>query len=113
VLAPLVGAIDSRRINGITERLLEAIVRFSADVVIVDVTGVPLIDVATASGLVQVAQAVRLLGSDIVLTGMGSEMAQAVVQLDIDLSRFVTQANLQAGLAWAFVRRRLRLTDAG
>jgi rsbT co-antagonist protein RsbR len=109
LLAPLVGALDSRRAVIVIEQLLEAIVRQSADVVILDVTGVPLIDTAVASHLVNTARAVRLLGADIALTGMRSELAQAVVQLEIDLSQFVTHADLQSGLAWAFARRELQV----
>ncbi len=109
LLAPLVGALDARRASNVTEQLLAAIVSFSAEVVILDVTGVPLIDTAVAAYLVNAARAVRLLGSDIILTGVRSEIAQAVVQLGIDLSQFVTRANLQAGLAWAFARRELRV----
>jgi hypothetical protein len=41
---------------------------------------------------------------------MNSEFAQTVVQIGIDLSQFVTQANLQAGLAWALARRQLQVT---
>jgi anti-anti-sigma regulatory factor len=109
LLAPLVGALDARRASNVTEQLLAAIVSFSADVVILDVTGVPLIDTAVAAYLVNAARAVRLLGSDIVLTGVRSEIAQAVVLLGIDLSQFVTRANLQTGLAWALARRKLRV----
>jgi rsbT co-antagonist protein RsbR len=110
LLAPLVGSMDARRATAITEQLLMEIVRFSADVVILDVTGLPLIDMEVAAYLVNAARAVRMLGSEIVLTGISSELAQTVVQIGIDLSQFVTQANLQAGLAWAFARRHLQVT---
>jgi rsbT co-antagonist protein RsbR len=110
LLAPLVGAMDARRATGITEQLLLEIVRCSADVVILDVTGLPHIDLEVAAYLVNAARAVRMLGSEIVLTGMSSELAQTVVQIGIDLSQFVTHANLQAGLGWAFTRRHLQVT---
>jgi PAS domain S-box-containing protein len=110
LLAPLVGAMDARRAATVTEQLLAAIVNFSADVVILDVTGVPFIDAVVAASLVNTARAVQLLGSDIALTGVRSEIAQAVVRLEIDLSQFATHANLQAGLAWAFARRKLQVT---
>jgi anti-anti-sigma regulatory factor len=110
LLAPLVGAMDARRATAITERLLMEIVRFGVDVVIMDVTGLPHIDIEVAAYLVNAARAVRMLGSDIVLTGMSSALAQTVVQIGIDLSQFETQANLQAGLAWALAHRNLRVT---
>lgn len=111
LLAPLVGSIDGRRAALVVEQLLDAIVRESADVVILDITGVPIVDTEVANYLVNTARAVRLLGADIALTGMRGEIAQAVVQLGIDLGQFASHASLQAGLAWAFQRRGLRLAE--
>jgi rsbT co-antagonist protein RsbR len=111
LLAPLVGAMDARRATGITEQLLLEIVRCSADVVILDVTGLPQIDIEVAAYLVNAARAVRMLGSEIALTGMSSELARTVVEIGIDLSQFVTHANLQAGLGWAFTRRHLQVSS--
>ncbi|NTU81811.1 MAG: STAS domain-containing protein [Chloroflexales bacterium] len=101
---PLVGAMDARRAMHVTEHLLEAIVAYQADIVILDITGVPLVDTYVASALLQAARAVTLLGCRVVLVGVSSEVAQTLVQLGIDLRHIVTLANLKAGLMWAFAQ---------
>jgi rsbT co-antagonist protein RsbR len=109
---PLIGSIDSRRATTITENLLETIMRQHAQCVILDITGVPIVDTLVAQHLINTAHACRLLGCDVVLVGVGVEMAQTLVQLGVDLSALVTLADLQAGVVWAFGRRKLRVIQA-
>ena len=99
---PLVGSLDGRRAMGVAERLLEAIVERQADIVILDITGVGVVDTGVAQALMQAARAVRLLGSQVVLVGLSAEIAQTLVHLGVDLTQITTLANLQAGIAWAF-----------
>jgi rsbT co-antagonist protein RsbR len=84
LVLPLVGAIDSRRSTEITERLLEGIAAQQADIVIIDITGVSLIDTSTANHLLMTTRAANLLGSRVVLVGMGAEIAQTIVHLGVD-----------------------------
>ncbi|MBA3470489.1 MAG: STAS domain-containing protein, partial [Herpetosiphonaceae bacterium] len=65
------------------------------------ITGVPVIDTGVANYLLQAARAARLLGSTVVLVGIGAEIAQTMVQLGIDLTGIVTRANLQTGIEYA------------
>jgi len=109
---PLVGTIDSRRASTITENLLRAITDRRADCVILDITGVPIVDTQIAQHLISTAYACRLLGCDVALVGIGVELAQTLVQLGVDLSALVTLADLQAGVAWAFARRKLRVVQS-
>jgi rsbT co-antagonist protein RsbR len=108
---PIVGSIDSRRAMAITENLLHTITRQKAQCVILDITAVPIVDTRVAQYLIDTAQACRLLGCDAVLVGVGVEIAQTLVQLGVDLTGLVTLADLQAGVAWAFARLRLRVVD--
>lgn len=108
---PLVGLIDAHRAQVITEQLLNAIVRYSADVVILDVTGVPVVDTAVAHYLLIAAKSAMLLGSEVALVGLKSEIAQTLVHIGVDLSYLVTRANLKAGIAWAFERHGLRIVS--
>ena len=71
LVLPLVGSIDSRRAAEITERLLEAIAAQQAEIVIIDITGVSLIDTSTANHLLMTTRAANLLGSRVVLVGHG------------------------------------------
>lgn len=105
LVLPLVGSIDSRRATEVTERLLEAIASYQADLVIIDITGVPIIDTSTANHLLMTTRAASLLGSQAILVGIGAEIAQTIVQIGIELRGLVTLANLQAGIAYALAQR--------
>jgi anti-anti-sigma regulatory factor len=101
LVLPLVGSVDSRRATQITEGLLESIAAYQAEIVIMDITGVPVIDTSTANHLLMAARAANLLGSQVVLVGIGAEIAQTIVQLGLTLQGVSTLANLQAGIAYA------------
>jgi anti-anti-sigma factor len=104
LVLPLVGSIDSRRATEVTERLLEEIAAQQAEIVIIDITGVSLIDTSTANHLLMTTRAASLLGSRVVLVGMGAEIAQTIVHLGVELNSLVTLADLQAGIAYALER---------
>jgi rsbT co-antagonist protein RsbR len=101
LIVPLVGQIDDARSAQISETLLEAIVAHQAEYVLIDITGVTVVDTAVVAYLVQVTQAAGLLGAHCVLVGVAPEVAQTLVGLGIDLGRLLTRSNLQGGLAYA------------
>ncbi len=101
LLAPITGDVDSERAAEVMNHVLHAVSAQRAKVVILDITGVPVIDTAVANALVQTAQGVRLLGAKPVLVGIRSEVAQTIVDLGIDLRGIVTRAGLQEGLQYA------------
>lgn len=101
LVLPLVGNIDAQRAQMIMEDLLTAIVDRLAELVIIDITGVPLVDTSIANYLVQTTKAVNLLGAQTVLVGIGADVAQTLVGLDIDLRQMTVRANLQDGIAHA------------
>ena len=98
---PLIGTLTPERATLVTETLLQAITERAAEFVILDVTGVPSVDTNVAEGLLRVAQAARLLGAEVALTGMQPGVARAIVELGVDMSAFVTKADLQSGIRWA------------
>jgi rsbT co-antagonist protein RsbR len=101
LVLPLVGAIDSHRAGQIMESLLSGISDQQADVVIMDITGVPVVDTSVANYLLLAARAARLLGAQIILVGISAEVAQTITQLGADLSSIITRANLQSGIEYA------------
>jgi anti-anti-sigma factor len=101
LVLPLVGTIDSIRSAQIMDALLSAVQRERASVVILDVTGVPVVDSRVANHLLQAARAASLLGARCVLVGISPVVAQTIVALGIDLAGVVTRGNLQAGIAHA------------
>ncbi len=101
LVLPLIGHIDSTRSAQIMESLLMGVQRYQARFVIVDITGVPVVDTAVANHLIQATRATSLLGAHCMLVGIAPEVAQTLVQLGVDLSGLVTRADLQAGIAYA------------
>ena len=98
VAATLIGSLDSGRAQRFMEVLLERIVETNSQVALVDITGVPAIDTQTAQNLIETVSAVKLLGAQVVLTGVRPAIAQTLVHLGIDLSEVTTRASLAAGL---------------
>ncbi len=106
LVMPLVGVIDPVRAQNITAALLEAIGRERARIVILDITGVPMVDTAVAQTLIEAAQATRLLGAEPVLVGISPPVAETIVSLGVDLSALVTRADLQSGVEYALRQMR-------
>lgn len=105
LVMPLVGVIDSERADLLVDSLLEGIEQHHAQWVILDVTGVPIVDTQVAQVLIEAATAAGLLGAQAVLVGLRPELAQTIVGLDIDLSMVITRANLQSGISFAMKQR--------
>ena len=101
MVVPLIGALDEGRMQSIAEALLQGIAAHQVRVLIIDITGVPVITEVVGNALLRAAGAVRLLGAQIVLTGIRPEVAQTLVALEMDFSSLVTRASLQSGLAYA------------
>jgi rsbT co-antagonist protein RsbR len=109
LVLPLIGMIDTRRAQEITERLLTAIAEYVAEIVILDITGITVIDTSVANHLLLTARAARLLGTQVLLVGVSTEVAQTMVQLGVTLENIITRATLQNGLEYALQRRGLSI----
>lgn len=107
LLLPLVGAMDDARATRITESVLNRIVQTQAGIILLDITGVPLVDTHVAGHLMNLTRAVSLLGAQVVLVGISPDIAQTIIQLGIDLGAVITLADLQAGVAYALRRRHI------
>lgn len=101
IVMPLIGSIDSMRAKDITRSLLAGISAHQAKVVILDVTGVPIVDSGVANHLNKTIQAARLKGARTIVTGISDAVAEAIVDLGIDWSKTETLTNLQTGLVAA------------
>jgi PAS domain S-box-containing protein len=98
VLVPLIGTLDSQRTQHLMERLLQRVSETASPVALLDITGVPTVDTQTAQHLIETIAAVRLLGAEVILTGVRPAIAQTFVHLGIDLSKVTTRSSLSAGL---------------
>ncbi len=98
LLLPIIGVIDTHRARLITDGLLHAIRDTRAKVVVMDVTGVATIDTKVANHLIQTVTAARLMGAHVIVTGLSSDVAQALVGLGLDLGKLDTIGDLQGGI---------------
>jgi rsbT co-antagonist protein RsbR len=105
-IMPLIGTIDTERAKFIMENLLEGVMRHNAEVVLIDITGVPVVDTMVAHHLFQATEAVRLLGATCILVGIRPEIAQTIVNLGINFSKLPTKSTLKKGFMLA-----LEITD--
>ena len=101
LLVPLIGTLDSQRTQQVMEKLLTQIAESNSPVALIDITGVPTIDTQTARHLVETVTAVRLLGAEVLLTGVRPAIAQTLVHLGIELSGVITRSSLASGLKQA------------
>jgi rsbT co-antagonist protein RsbR len=99
---PIVGTLDTARSQEMNEALLQKIVETGAEIVIVDLTAIPIVDTAVAKHLLETVTAARLLGAEAMLVGMTPRIAMTLVHLGIDLSGILTRGTLAQGLALAF-----------
>ncbi|MFD1067130.1 RsbT co-antagonist protein RsbRA [Oceanobacillus locisalsi] len=100
-IMPLIGTIDTDRAKLIMENLLEGTIKHNSEVVLIDITGVPVVDTMVAHHIIQAAEAVRLIGSTCILVGIRPEIAQTIVNIGIDLSKFPTRSTLKKGFTKA------------
>jgi len=105
LLMPLVGTVDLQRAGLVIDALLRGIVQHRARVVILDTTGVATTDAAIADAVFRATRAARLLGSQIILTGIRAEGAQALVALHADLQGVVIYSTVQNGISHALGMR--------
>ena len=101
LMLPLIGVVDSNRARQIMETLLTSIVETRSEIVILDISGVPLVDMAVANHLIKTVQAAQMLGARGIVTGLSPKVAQTVVELGVELTGITTRANLRAGLEMA------------
>ncbi|TAN40135.1 MAG: STAS domain-containing protein [Nitrospirae bacterium] len=98
LLLPIIGIIDTLRARLITESLLSSVRQNRAKVVVMDVTGVATIDSKVANHILQTVTAARLMGAEVIVTGLSADVAQSLAAIGIDLSKLNTVGDLQGGM---------------
>ena len=98
LILPIIGVIDTHRARQITQNLLSTIKAVKAKIVVMDITGVPIVDSKVDNHLVQTAHAVRLMGGRVIITGISPEIAQTMVTIGADLQEISTAGSLEDGI---------------
>jgi len=101
---PIVGSLDTMRTQEMNEALLQRIVDTGSEIVILDITGVPVVDTAVARHLLETVAAARLLGAEVLIVGLSPRIALTLVHLGLDLAGVTTRTTLAKGLELAFAR---------
>jgi len=109
ITVPVLGVLDSERASRISEALLTQIVEKRATAAIIDISGISSVDSAVADLLIRTAKAVKLVGAEAILTGVGVEIAQTVADLGIDMEGLKTMSTLRDGLKYVINRRKKAL----
>lgn len=107
---PIIGVLDSKRSMELMDNLLETIAKTQSQNVIIDLTGVEVVDTRTADHLLKVVQAAELLGARCVLTGLSPAVAQTLAEIGADLGGVATLRNLKEGLRHCLLARGRRPT---
>jgi rsbT co-antagonist protein RsbR len=109
---PIVGAVDTTRAQSMNETLLERIVETGSEIVLLDITGVPVVDTAVAHHLLETVSAARLLGAEVLIVGLSARTAMTLVHLGVELTGVTTRATMAKGLELAFARLGLEVVPS-
>jgi anti-anti-sigma regulatory factor len=104
VVMPLVGTFDTQRAGRFIETLLYEISARHAQIVLIDITGVSVVDTSVAHHILRAGQAAKLLGAEVVLVGITPVVAQTMVQLGVEMQHIATRSDLESGFAYALER---------
>ena len=105
----MIGTLDSGRTQVVMESLLQRIVDTGAEIAILDITGVPMVDTLVAQHLLKTVTAARLMEADCIISGIRPQIAQTIVHLGVDLEDVITKASLADAFALALQRKGLRV----
>ena len=104
LVVPVIGTLDSTRTESLMEHLLEEIHETKSEVAIIDISGVPTIDTQVSQHILKLGEAIQMLGSHCIMSGVKPEVAQSVVELGVDFSSLNPQPDLSSALEIAFER---------
>ncbi|MGB1287206.1 MAG: STAS domain-containing protein, partial [Aggregatilineales bacterium] len=105
LLIPLIGTVDSMRALHIMRTVLSAISTYHARILILDISGMPLIDTSVANDLNRMIQAAALKGTEAIITGVSDAVAETIVDLGVDWSEIETLRDLQSGIQRALQKQ--------
>jgi rsbT co-antagonist protein RsbR len=102
VMLPIVGIVDTQRSVEMTQRLLRRVAQGGARCVIIDLTGIDVVDTSATDHLIRMMRSVQLLGSFCAISGISPNIAQTLVQLDVEMSGVEVVRNLKEALTVCF-----------
>jgi len=110
---PLVGTVDAKRAQDIMDIALPTINETQARALIIDISGVPVVDTSVADYLIKVTRAAVVMGCDCTISGISPAVAHTIIDLGIDVGQMKTTAKLQDAIADAYSQRGLKVAARG
>ena len=111
LLLPVVGLIDSRRAQEIMDNTLKMIAKSHAQCLILDISGVAVVDTAVANHLIKITKATSLMGCVCVISGLSPAIAQTIVELGIEVGNIKTTANLKSAIEIGFSKLNMMIVE--
>jgi len=112
VLLPLIGVLDSVRAKQLIESVLMYIGQSKTEIIIMDIAGIAAIDTKTAHHILLTIQAAKLMGTEIIITGIRPEVATTLVTLGINMTGIETRSTLRDGVEYAFDKLGFKMLEA-
>lgn len=104
LFAPIVGIVDSKRSLDIMNKALHSIADTRASTLLLDISGVAVVDTAVANHLIKIAKAAVLMGCKTIISGISPAIAQTIAELGIDLGSIQTTSTIEAALRDSITR---------
>ena len=98
LFAPIVGIVDSKRSVDIMNKALSSIADTRASTLLLDISGVAVVDTAVANHLIKIARAAVLMGCKTIISGISPAIAQTIAELGIDLGAIQTTSTIESAL---------------
>ncbi len=105
LVMPLIGVLDQQRIAECQRVLMESLNQQAVQRLLIDLTGVQLIDDEGANGMQRMLRAAYLLGAETTLIGVRPDVAQTLVSMGTDLNAVATAATLQAAIGQIIAKK--------
>ncbi len=102
LMLPIVGVLDSKRAQDLMHSVLSEISSSRARVIILDISGVAVVDTAVANHIIKITKASKLMGCNCTVSGVSPAIAQTIVELGIDVGAMTTTSTLRDALELAF-----------
>ena len=104
LMLPIVGVLDSKRAQDLMHAVLSEISNSRARVIILDISGVAVVDTAVANHIIKITKASKLMGCNCTVSGVSPAIAQTIVELGIDVGTMSTTSTLRDALELAFTK---------
>jgi rsbT co-antagonist protein RsbR len=111
LLMPLMGIIDTVRAQKIIEGLLESVVEHQSALAILDMTAVPTFDTHVANNILKTIVAAKMVGTQVILSGISTNAALTIVKLGVDLSHVETFNTLENAIAYGYNKTHTKITQ--